>query len=59
MKPEPKPHVPAEKAEDFIARNKGVKLKLSCGHTRIIGDRRSDTIIIYASGRAVCHNCGY
>gem|GEM_PF-935971 len=48
-----------EPVANFMARNKGLRLLLDCGHRAIIGDSRSNTIIMYANGQAVCHNCGY
>ena len=44
---------------EFIAEHKGRRFILDCGHKAILGDGRSNTIIIHANGQTECHNCGY
>jgi hypothetical protein len=44
---------------DFIKEHKGGRFILDGGHLAIIGDGRSSTIIITASGEAICLECGY
>ena len=45
--------------QEFIREHKGRRFVLDCCHLATIGDGRSNTIIITASGEAVCHSCGY
>jgi hypothetical protein len=53
------PSVVYEPVREFIEKHKGQRLILDWGHRAIIGDGRSNTIILTADGKAVCHECGY
>ena len=48
-----------EPIRKMIQEYKGKRFILDCGHKVKIGDGRSNTMILYSSGKAVCHNCGY
>jgi len=48
-----------EPIRGFISTNKGRRFLLDCGHKATIGDGRSNTIIIYSTGKTCCHKCGY
>jgi len=54
-----KPLETYEPIQEFIARHKRKRFLLDWGHRAIIGDGRSNTIILTADGKAVCHQCGY
>lgn len=57
--PKPKDQNPYQPIAQLLATIKGRRFVLDCGHKAIIGDQRSNTIIITNTGKTLCHNCGY
>ncbi|MCE5335126.1 MAG: hypothetical protein LLG06_11145 [Desulfobacteraceae bacterium] len=48
-----------ESIRKFLSEQRGRRFVLDCGHKAIIGDGRSNTIVIFPDGTAKCHNCTY
>ncbi|MGD0399395.1 MAG: hypothetical protein ABSC04_10825 [Syntrophobacteraceae bacterium] len=59
MKKQRDKSVTREPIQNLLLEHKGRRFVLDCGHRAILGDGRSNTIIVYAGGKAVCHQCGY